>query len=364
MVELTGPIRGPVIGVDSKKHYKEWFNQQQQKKEFRGLLGVALNPLNNETFEGEFDAILDDLFQRFGLQRKRRVYSASEIGSLLTPRVEAYKSFCLNFARGVLSLKDVKVTYFVTRININYLQNGKVTIFGRYGTATTQISVHKFIDKIYPYYNVICAWKLAKITGMRAGLYLFDGTEDILPCNAWEEFSASQYLRIIFSGDKTVPVIASADLLLRSLDFFLQQRRGILDEEAIRDIVLYRGAVPKDNKFFVYIGNPDLDDIKPLADSPLSLNDLKAFIHHPLVFLSAGDVAGQKSIIETLPLTDRILSLAADLHAGVRVYHPKKDRFILGNTEVPDQFVPLNEAAGAQLQALQAGGLNVTELKL
>jgi hypothetical protein len=361
MVELIPHLTGPVFGIDTKMHYKEWFNNLGVRKEFRGLLGVSVNPVDNGSFEAEFDRIMSEVCARFKIDRNRRVYKAHDIGVLLSPNENAYKSFCLNVARELLSLEDVKFNYFVTRINTKHLENGKVTIYGNYGTATKMVSPHEFIDKISPYYTVICAWKLGQITGVRSGMFIFDGTEDILPCHAWNEFSSSQYLRIVFGGDKTIPVVASADFLLRSLDFFLQERRGILDEKAIQSIVLHNDIVPAKDKFFRYIGNPDLDKIKPLSESPIRMRDMEAFVHHPIIFLSAGGIVGQSSIIETSPIQDKLLNNASELCAGVRVYDPRKDRFLIGASPTKDYFFPFNKEARDQLEALRTGGRNVEE---
>jgi len=38
MVELIPHLTGPVFGIDTKMHYKEWFNNLGVRKEFRGLL--------------------------------------------------------------------------------------------------------------------------------------------------------------------------------------------------------------------------------------------------------------------------------------------------------------------------------------
>ena len=365
MVELPGPLTGPVFGIDSKIHYKEWVDKETGKKnEFRGLLGVSVNPKDNSSFEKEYETILTELFKSFNIPKKRSVFKAHDIGQLLSPNENAYKSFCLNFARKVLSLPDTKLTYFVTRINIEHLIGRKVTIFGEYGTATRQVSTQEFIDKISPYYNIICAWKLGAITGVKSGMFIFDGTESILPCIAWQEFSKSQHLRIVFGGDRTIPVIATSDILLRSLDFFLQERRGILDESAIKEIILHDDIVSADGKFFKYIGNPDLRKIKPLCDSALGVNDLKAYVHHPIIFLSAGGTAGQKSIVETSPIIEAIYDNASSLHASVKLYDPRKDRFMIGSSDVPDYFFSFNDAAKSQFQALKRGGKNVKEYDL
>lgn len=356
------PFTGPVVGVDSKQIYKEWFPEGGGRKEFRALIGVTVNPTNNESFEAAFDTILDELFQNFLLVRRRRVYCAAEIGSLLQPRGLAYKSFCLRFARKVLSLPNVKVGYFVTRLNSAYLTDGRVTIFGEYGTAARSVSPPEFIKLIYPSYNVICGWKLAIRSGGRDQLFLFDGTDGILPSGAWRYLSSNHNVRIFYGGDRTIPVIATADILLRSLDFFLEQRRGVTDENALREVVLYRGLISAENKSFEYIGNPDLPSIRPLRDTGLMPAETSRFVHHPTIYMSAGGVYGQQAIIEGSALSERAYQHAARVCAGVKLYDPRIDRTVIGAGEERDLFVPFNSEARSQLEALRTGGRNVEEL--
>jgi hypothetical protein len=61
MVGLIPRLTGPVFGIDTKMHYKEWFNSLGVRKEFRGLLGVSVNPVDNGSFEAKFDRIMSDV---------------------------------------------------------------------------------------------------------------------------------------------------------------------------------------------------------------------------------------------------------------------------------------------------------------
>jgi hypothetical protein len=353
----------PIFGVDSKKHYKAWKTLTGEDKQFKALLGVVVNPLDRNRFEKDYDETMDGLFDEYYISKKQLVYKSSEIGSLLAPNVAKYMSFCLAFTRKILNLDYVKVTYCVTRINKKYLTNEKVTI-GGYGTTTKQISIPEFIDMLECYYNVICAWKVSQMTGIKSALFLFDGEEDIPRCEAWNELSSTQNIEIVYSGDKIERVISSADIILKSLDFFLKQTKSILSEDKIREIVLYDGKIKPENKFFVYIGNPDLQKIKPLSPQRLNLSDLQKYIRHPIIFVSGGGLPGQKLAIEGLPLFNKLISKATELHASLRNYDPKKDRHIIGRTEIEDYFIPLNEIARNQFEMLKNGGANIGELKI
>lgn len=352
-----------MCGLDSKQIYKEWYPPSGVRKEFRALIGLGVFPPDNADFEQRYDLILDELFRRYHINRERRVYCASEIGNLLSPSGMAYRSFCLNFVRKILAIDGVSVAYFVTRLNSAYLTHGLVTMYGEYGSASKEVSAVDFIKEVYPYYNVVCAWKLALDRDLRGGTFLLDGMERFPPSGAWRSLTASQNPRIVYNGDRTIPVVSAADIMLRSLDFFLERRGGITDEDAIRDIVLYGGRVPEENKSFTYIGNPDLAAIKPLRNSPLMPNEVASFYHHPVIFLSAGGVLGQQSIIEGSPRAEQVYRKAAEIGASVKIYDPRLDRSIIGTGPSSDFFVPFNADARSQLQALQTSGRRVNELE-
>lgn len=360
----------PIFGVDSKRFYKEWLSPsfesgiEPEKKQFRVMLGVVVNPLDKNQFEIDYNKIMDDLFNSFSISRARPVFKSSEVGFLFGTNVKKFMSFCLDFTRKILNLDNVKVSYCITRLNSKLLVNGKVTIGGEYGSATKQASVPEFIDMLASYYNTICAWKIAEITGVRFAQFVFDGEESIARCHAWTELIRGQNVEIVFNGDKTEPVLSSADIILKSLEFFLLQSRGAIDENRIKEIVLFGDKVKPENKYFVYIGNPDIEKIKPLSDQRLSLFDLRDFIRHPIIFVGAGGIPGQKAIIENLLFYNKIIKKATELRAGVRIYDPQKDRNIIGQNDTKDYFVPLNSVAEAQLETLIKGGLKIEKLGL
>ena len=363
MIELLGPLSGSVFGIDSKKLYKERYDRNGNKKEFRALIGVVVNAEDNLSFEESYDEIIGRLFQKYGLNKPRRAYSSSDIGFFIGPRVDVFHEFCRDFTHEILLLDSLKLNFFFTRFNTRYFQDGKVTMFGEYGTATKNISVGEFIDRITNYYNVICAWKLSEIIDFQNGLFLLDGTEGIMPCPAWESLSNNQYVKIIFNGDKIVPVISTADILVRHVEIELLKKRDMIDEKSIEEMILRDKLISPDKKYFRYIGNPDINKIKPIRSNCLSLGEVKGHVRHPIIFISAGDIIGQSSIVEHSPLMHKILDMASSLHAGVRFYDPKRDRYLIGS-QGTDYFYTLNDAARQQLQALIACGLNVKELKL
>ncbi|MHA1286829.1 MAG: hypothetical protein ACTSPB_05425 [Candidatus Thorarchaeota archaeon] len=363
MIQLQGQLQGPVFAADSKRFYREWVENGFMKR-FKGLFSVLINPERNEVFETHYKDIMDELLDKFKLETKRSVLKASEIGSLFGVRNEEFESFCSEFARRIMLLEDVKISIFFTTLNKNYLEDGKVTVFGEYGTATQKIPIPELIDLINSYYNIISCWKFSKITNIERGMFLLDGTDGIRPCQAVDELMGSQYVKIIFNGDRVIPAIATSDILARYLDFGLREKRGFINESMFENIIFSDDSIPRKNKFITYIGNPDLDLIKPTNDSCTGLSNFKDNIHHPIIFLSAGGIAGQTPMIENTPRMNKILEFAFGMCAGIRFYNPRKDRFIIGKSSQPDYFIPFNDVAEAQLQTLINGGINVEELPI
>ncbi len=365
MITLKGPVDGPLFGIDSEKIYKEWYSKETgEKKEFRCLVGVAVNPTDNGKFEDDYDNILAKLCEGFHIERERQVLSASDIARAFDSDQNSFNNFCIGFARELMSLDDLKTTFFITRINSSHLTDGKISIFGDQTSATKSISIPEFIDKIYPYYNAVCAWKLQAMAKLPISTFLLDGMQDIHPSLAWSTLCNYHHPRIVYRGDKIFPIISAADIISRYVTKFLRERRGIIDEHAIKDIVLYDKKIPEENKFYVYIGNPELRFIKPTNSRCLSPGEYANYVHHPIIFIGGGGATGQQNIIEESPLMPKILERASSIFGSVKHYDVKKDRSIIGKGKESDYFLPLNESAEIQFQTLKRSGYNIERIDL
>ena len=116
MITIKGPVDGPLFGIDSEKIYKEWYNREtDEKREFRCLVGVAVNPIDNGQFEDDYDNILTTLCNRFNIERERQVFSASDIARIFDSDQSNFENFCIGFARELMSLENLKITFFITR---------------------------------------------------------------------------------------------------------------------------------------------------------------------------------------------------------------------------------------------------------
>lgn len=355
---------GAIFGVDSKKHIKQWQTPEGEIKEFRSNIGVVVNPKDIAYFEDSYDKILTDLFEKFSISRVKKVYKSADIGACFPMQENKANNFRLAFSREILKLDDLKINYCFTRINSKYLENRKVTIFGKYGYATRKIDVKSFINILDGYYNVLCGWKIMKKTGVYNCTFLFDGMEGIYPTQAWQELTSKNNVRIAYSGDRTDPVLATSDILLKTLDIFLKDDYDPLNEKTIQKIITYDGKVDDTNVYYVYIGNPDIEAIKPLEDRQFALQELQAFIKRPIIFVSKGSLPGQRDILENLPIYPKIHDKAFSLHGSVRIYDPKKDSQIIGKGEVADYFISLTTEADQQFELLKRGGANILKLEV
>ncbi|HEY9245737.1 MAG TPA: hypothetical protein VIO11_02715 [Candidatus Methanoperedens sp.] len=355
---------GAIFGVDSKKHIKQWQTSEGVVKEFRSNIGVVVNPLDIVSFEDSFEQIQNELFEEFEVERQKKIYKSADIGSLFPMQENKINAFHVAFTRKILNLDDLKIAYCFTRINSKYLEDNKVTIFGNYGYATKKVDVKSFINILDSYYNALCGWKVMKKTGIINSTFLFDGMEGIYPTKAWYELKAKNNIQISYSGDQTNPILATADILVKTLDIFLKKDYDPLNEKTIEKIIGYDKKVDTENIFYVYIGNPDLESIKPLEDRQFTLKEMSPVIKRPIIFVSKGSLPGQRDVLENLPIYPKIHDLAYGLHAGVRVYEPKKDSQIIGRGNVADYFISLTSEADQQYQLLKRGGAKIEKLEI
>lgn len=355
---------GAIFGVDSKRHIKQRETPEGVIKEFRSNIGVVVNPMEIKSFEESYDSILDQLFDKFNIDRVKRVYKSADIGACFPMQETIANKFRLAFSREILKLDDLKISYCFTRINSKYLEDGKVTIFGKYGYATRKVDVKSFINILDGYYNVLCGWKIMKKTGVYNCTFLFDGMEGIYPTKAWEELTSKNNVKIAYSGDRTDPVLATSDVLLKTLDIFLKDDYDPLNEKTIQKIITYDGKVDDSNVYYVYIGNPDIDYIKPLEDRQYVLRELQGYIKRPIIFVGKGSLPYQRDALENLPIYPKIHDKAFSLHASIRIYDPKKDSQIIGRSEVADYFISLTNEADQQFELLKRGGSNIIKLEI
>lgn len=362
-MEFAGQLHGKLFGFDSKCIYKEWVKKDGTRSHVKIPIGVCVHTAHNENFEAEYEEIMERLFEKFKIEKERRVYASSEIGRLFPPDSEEYAKFCLGFTREVMKLKDTKFTFFITTINKKHLTDEMVTINGEYGSPTESITVEDFINKITDSYNVICAWKMMTIMKTHKTNIILDGTSAIRDCEAWEYIRDGHNVKIVYNADKIVPLVSAADIIIRNLEFFIKQEKAYINEETLKKIIHYDEIISKDESYYYYIGNPDLKSIKQRSARTYTGYDLREYLHRPIIYVSAGQLQGQKEMLESG--MDPVYELASSICGSVKIFDPRQDSLIIGNNrEKEDYFYPLNRTAEEMLEVFVRQKKNVKKLEI
>jgi hypothetical protein len=326
-------------------------------------VGVCVHTGDNEKFEAEYEEIMTKLFQTFGITKEKRVYASNEIGRLFPPDSEDYANFCLGFTREIMKLKNTKFTFFITTINKSHLKDGKVTINGEYGSSTEDITVEEFIDKMTDSYNVICAWKVMTVMKLRKANIVLDGTTAVRDCEAWEYLRETHNVHIMYNADKILPLVSAADIIVRNLEFFIKREKAYINENTLKKIIHYDEKISEDETYFYYIGNPDLKFIKQNSSRTYTGYDLREYLHRPIIYISAGQLPGQKEMLESG--IDSVYNLASSMYGSVKIFDPKKDSIIIGKDPKNEEyFVPFNKSAEEILEIFIKQKRNVKRLDI
>lgn len=363
-MELARHHDGPTFGADSGRIFKSW-TSERGRHEFRALLSVVVNPTDMGGFEDHYDQVVADLFKEYGLDRKRMVYKAHDIGKLMPGRPDVAEAFVGAFAQAMFDAPGTKYNFVYTHINAKALkaypaaEEGRVTIYGEYGSGAERISANAFMDLINPYHHLLSSWFVTRQLGLKGARLWLDGFDKVRDCVAWRDLITNHHPLIVSKGDQTIPLLSTADILLRAATNELQRARTYVDENVLRSLLKANNPDRRD-LYFSYLGNPHLNEIRPLNAHPVT--NLAHYESHPIVFVSAGGTAGVAPIFEDTRAHEDALRHAAGIGAGVRFYDPAKDRGIIGMGDQEDYFMALNDPARHQLQALQATGRRVKPL--
>lgn len=353
----------PIFAIDSKRHVRIR-NREGKEERFVGLLGVCVNPLDETKFEDQYNSIIEELFTKFSLSHTRMVYKSYDVAKLLTKKFESnYKSFLLDFARQILNTEHAKITFFFTELNLKFIEDGMITIYGKYGSSSRRITVEDFINKIAGYYEIICAWKMQQITKIRNATFIVDGMDALYPCKAWDELTERNHIRIQYKGDQISPLLSTSDLLIKFLDEFMKEHYSPLNEKRIESVLNNDGTVSMENIFIKYIGNPDINHIKPTDNYILNFTDLQEHVKRPIIFVGLPNIPGQKDLFEESPMFEEVLKSACGLNGSIRMFHPRRDAKLIGQDAIADYYLPLCDEADKYLEMLKRSKLNVKKFE-
>jgi len=147
------------------------------------------------------------------------------------------------------------------------------------------------------------------------------------------------------------------------LEFFIKKEKAYINENTLKKIIHYEEKISDDETYFHYIGNPDLKSIKQKSNRTYTNYDLRDHLHRPIIYVSAGQIQGQKEMLESG--MDPIYDLAYTICGGVKIFDPNLDSKIIGkNPEKEDYFFPFNRSAEEILEIFIKQKRNVERLEL
>lgn len=361
-----------LIAVDSRAIQRSWVSDDGTKKSFKGLIGVSISVFNEENFKGKYEEILQRLFTQFGLTKEKMTYKSAEIFSLFYGKPWAAQKLLFDFSYEILSLKGLRINIFYTTFDSKPLASRAIArsgdvkpdvalensadakivpIFGR-DSALELISVRDFVNKVDPYYPVICAWKLSEFTKMKGQHFLLDSVSGYIS-KAWEDLITGNDIHIVTKGDQCNPYISCADLLLRGIERSLEKK--LLNHEAVSEVILNLShkQLQAEVRYF-WVTNPDIEMIRPIKKELIIVD---YFAQHPVFCIfNEESVSKEKIEIENSPMMKSIFNRAYELNGSVLFYTQEYATRILRDN---DFFVYYGENGELAYKRLRNLGYNL-----
>lgn len=334
-----------IIAVDSKPVIRKWETASGEEKTFRGLLGLTVSVFKEVNFKKKYESILDEVFDAHRIPRGERVYKGADIYRLFDGRPTIADSFIFKVSRKMLQLENIRVNLFFTTINIgqqlasvmaeegrnvsedDLVQAHTKRIMPMYGESSGKrmVTVLEFLQKIEPVYPAICAWKLCQVTKIRNQHFLSDFFEGE-HFKAWDELISENQVELVPKGDQCSAYISATDIVLRCIDSILERKHLYINKDNLNQVLsTIAGKVSSDTIHVHYIGNQDIESIKP--SMPRRIRS-ELFIKHPIIFVfneKTGHPDEQRAHryeIENSPLMKKLYSFAYSLDGGLTFYDP------------------------------------------
>ena len=176
-----------------------------------------------------------------------------------------------------------------------------------------------FLNDLSNYYPYIVAWKLCKKVYLKDCNIWIDNFDNGEITYAWQEIVHHHKVKVVPKGDQCNALIAGADIVTRFfLDQIKEQKLGLRDDD-IQKIA---------NDFNInvavhYIGNPDLNMIKPAKRIPIALNN---FYKRPMCFIIKEDIIEKESsYIQRSEKMDMLFNFTSSINGGLKFIDYKTD---------------------------------------
>lgn len=298
------------------------------RRPFFAQIGLALDIPKPEDFSHKYLETVKNLNQKYGIARKRSIVTSRYLTKNLPSEVEK-ELYLQEFAK--------QICEYISRLYVIHtvIPSSKVPMVTCYNGAVQRTPV-EFIKNLTATYTHCVLWKLMHEgyfgSGEQGEVDAFEG--DIT--DAWQEIvSKSPNARFHYSGDNCSPLISTADLLCKYLDYLLLDKSMFLGRISIE--TCFSSAGFKATPVFL----DDLAMITPRAKQPI---DTTKFVHHPIVFVFGEHIVKhEKEIIEETGVFDKLANFAFDRRACLKFFNDDNPALDARIMQKGDIFVAVGE---------------------
>ena len=347
-----------IVCCDSKQHIR-----QGVVGTFHGLIGVTLVIKNPDEFKKQFDGILGTFFKAARLQRKKKVYKASEIGSLFPGNRERILKSYGQLARSLIKLPNVEINVYYLTLNLAELRarvavddpekskelesqgaDAKlVNVYGEKGREGVKLdSVTDFFAKVKEYFPIVCAWKLCSFLDAWDVQIVLDGCKGE-KTHAWTELVDNcTDFTIAFNSGQYNPFLAACDVLVKWIDEELRECGLPLNQTALTRVLTEWSGVTADlntqHIHIVHLSNKDLQDIQPLSKEKIDSFE-HLYARHPIFFIFREEpTEKQRTEIENSPRMNRIADLIYENDGSLLWWDSRLHAPVIGEGDVAIVF--------------------------
>lgn len=297
----------PVVAFDDML-----FQRRGVKGTFKAPLGVSLTIRDEKKFAKRYDTIIDNLFLKYGYERKKRIYKAAHlVGQLLDKSTNFIEEFITGMSRYIGQI-DVYYSYFPEGITPR--------IWTFKDTHPRWYQPDRFINLIQNSYVHICMWRYLQL---HPDCKDYDFHTDYFQGKvtpAWEAIRDKENLFLYNSGCECNCFISSADLILRHIQ---ERLTGTLGRAAIRQC--FKNIINGTHIDSYWLGPKKafLNNIAPNKDIDA---DVRSKIKHPIFIIAWQNPSGHASDKDTFEWSDtysKIMEKAFENNGCVRFWDPK-----------------------------------------
>lgn len=313
---------------------------------FRGIIGVAILVKDVKAFEDFYHNYFDQLLNRLGIKRERKVYKSYDVAKLFGDNNhEEFLNFLEEFV-GKVGSTGIKIHITYSSFNEKLIEKG-VKFYG-IGKSVKVVKPAEFINKLSQYFPYICIWKILKKKPSinSSQIYMDSFIGEIT--HAWQEVAALD-LNILPRGDQCNCFISTADIICKFIDKFLYKNKLRLHEKDLEKLF---------EKIFTeveidYCGHPDLRNIVPVFQRSIPL---ERYYKRPMAFMLQERVLNnEKSFIEGSPFWDKVLNFVSSMNSGIKHISYSEDHKNIRNG---DFLLYVGEEGKKQAEYLRKLGYN------